>query len=171
MPFTPFHFGPGLLVKATIPGHFSLSIYALANVAMDVEPLYRMLHHDVQLHGATHTLIGAGLIGVVTALAGRSAINRAGWMYGRLRTGSGIPFHITRAQSWVGALLGTFSHLAMDAVMHEDMHPLLPFSDANPWLEVTWTQHVYLGCVIAGMLGLLLVLIRAASQSEHSLNQ
>jgi hypothetical protein len=76
MPFTPFHFGPGLLVKATIPNHFSLSVFALANVAMDIEPLYRMLHHDAQLHGVTHTLIGAGFIGVATALAGRSVINR-----------------------------------------------------------------------------------------------
>jgi membrane-bound metal-dependent hydrolase YbcI (DUF457 family) len=83
-------------------------------------------------------------------------------MYERRSVNTAKPFHITRTQSWVGALLGTFSHVAMDAVMHEDMQPLLPFSDANPWLVVSWTQDVYLGCVLAGVLGMLLILIRAA---------
>lgn len=167
MPFTPFHFGPGLLVKAAIPDHFSLSMFALANVAMDVEPLYHMLHHDTQLHGTTHTVIGAGLIGVATALAGRRAICRAWQLYECRGTHAGKPFHITRTQGWVGALLGTFSHLAMDAVMHEDMRPLLPLTDANPWLIVSWTQDIYLGCVLTGMVGLTLLMIRAAFRPEH----
>ena len=171
MPFTPFHFGPGLLIKGLIPGRFSLSTYALANVAMDVEPLYQLLHDDTQLHGASHTLIGAGLIGVGTALWGRSAIRRAWQLYERWSAHAGTPFHITSQQAWLGALLGTFSHVLMDAVMHADMRPFLPLTDANPWLDISSTEHVYLGCVLAGMAGMLLILIRAAFQPDHSHNQ
>jgi hypothetical protein len=171
MPFTPFHFGPGLLIKGLIPARFSLSMYALANVAMDVEPLYCILRGDAQLHGATHTLLGAGLIGVGTALAGRSVIRRAWQVYERWSANPGKPFHISDTQAWLGALLGTFSHVLMDAVMHADMRPFLPLTDANPWLHVSWTEHVYLGCILAGMVGMLLILIRAALKPEHSHNQ
>jgi membrane-bound metal-dependent hydrolase YbcI (DUF457 family) len=171
MPFTPFHFGPGLLVKAAIPHHFSLSMFALANVAMDVEPLYRMLYRDAQLHGATHTLIGAGIIGAATALSGLAIINHLAQWFERLHPTAGEPFHISIRQAWLGALLGTFSHLSMDALMHDDMQPFLPFTDANPWLVVSWTENVYLGCVLAGMAGLLLILIRTAINPKNSLEK
>lgn len=171
MPFTPFHFGPGLLIKGMIPARFSLSTYALANVAMDVEPLYHILRDDALLHGATHTLIGAGLIGIATALWGRLAIRRAWRLYEHWSANAGASFEITAAQAWTGALLGTFSHVLMDAVMHTDMRPFLPLTDANPWLHVSWTEHVYLGCVLAGMVGMLLILIRAGFQPERSHNQ
>lgn len=171
MPFTPFHLGPGLLIKGLIPGRFSLSMYALANVAMDVEPLYHILHDDAQLHGASHTLLGAGFIGLGTALWGRIAIRRAWQLYERWSANAGTPFHITGLQAWLGAMLGTFSHVLMDAVMHIDVHPFLPLVDANPWLDVSCTEHVYLGCVLAGMVGMLLILIRAAFRPEHSHNQ
>lgn len=168
MPFTPFHFGPGLLVKGLIPNHFSLSMFALANVAMDVEPLYHMVAGDAQLHGVSHTVIGAGLIGVGTALWGRTAVRRVWRWYERRSANAGRAFHITRIQAWAGALLGTFSHVLMDAVMHADVHPFLPLTDTNPWLDVSCTEHLYLGCVLAGMTGILLILVRAAFQPAHS---
>jgi membrane-bound metal-dependent hydrolase YbcI (DUF457 family) len=146
-------------------------MYALANVAMDVEPLYHLLNNDAQLHGATHTLLGAGFIGVGTALWGRIALRRTWGLYERWSANAGSPFHITNLQAWLGALLGTFSHVLMDAVMHIDMHPFLPLVDANPWLDVSCTEHVYLGCVLAGMVGMLLILVRAAFRPEHSHNQ
>jgi len=170
MPFTPFHFGPGLLIKAVIPIHFSFSVFALANAAMDVEPFYRMLRDDTQLHGASHTLLGAGIIGVGTALWGRIAIRRAWRLYERWNANAGRPFHITSRQAWLGAMLGTFSHVLLDAVMHADTHPFLPLTDANPWLDLSCTEHVYLGCVLAGMVGMLLILVRAAFQPKHSHN-
>lgn len=171
MPFTPFHFGPGLLIKGLLPASFSFSTYALANVAMDIEPLYRMLSGDAQLHGATHTLIGAGIIGTATALWGRVAIRRAWKLYERWSANAGAPFEITARQAWMGALLGTISHVLMDAVMHLDVRPFLPLTDANPWLDISCTEHVYLGCVLAGMAGMLLILIRAGFQPQRSHNQ
>lgn len=167
MPFTPFHFGPGLLIKAAIPKHFSLSMFALANVAMDMEPLYHMLHDDVQLHGATHTFIGAGLIAAATAVWGRIAIRRSGQLYEHWSGGAGRATSPSHVQAWLGALLGTYSHVLMDAVMHIDVRPFLPFTDENPWLKISWTEHVYLFCVLAGMAGMLFLLIRAAFKTEH----
>lgn len=168
MPFTPFHFGPGFFIKGLIPNQFSLSVFALANVAMDVEPLYRMWHGDAYLHGISHTMFGAACIGVATALAGRTVVARAGRLYGGRYAPGGEPWQITRLQAWMGALFGTGSHLLLDAVMHADMHPLLPLTEYNPLLRVSWTENVYLGCVLAGMLGLLLLFVRSAVVREHA---
>jgi hypothetical protein len=161
MPFTPFHFGPGLLIKTLMPAHFSLSMFALANVAMDIEPLYQLMRGAYPLHGFSHNLFGAALIGGATVLAGRIAIRRAWRWYERLSAQAGSTVHMTSTQAWMGAMTGTFSHVLLDALMHADMHPFAPFSEANPLLDISYTQNVYLGCVVAGMAGVLLMLIRA----------
>lgn len=167
MPFTPFHFGPGMLIKGLIPKQFSLSVFALANIAMDVEPLYHILRGDTQLHGASHTLIGAACIGSGTALVAPRVIARAWQWYQQFHIVADSPVHFTRQQAWLGALLGSGSHLLLDATMHRDMHLLLPFSDANPLLHPEWTQNVYLACLLAGAIGLMLLLL-AAMQSRQS---
>ena len=166
MPFTPFHFGPGILIKGIIPRQFSLSVFALANIAMDVEPLYHILRGDTQLHGASHTLIGAASICAATALAAPSVITHAWQWFQKFHVDAVSFAPVTRLQAWVGALLGTLSHLLLDGTMHRDMYLLLPFSDANPLLKPEWTQNVYLGCLLAGAIGLMLLLL-AAMQSRQ----
>ncbi len=168
MPFTPFHFGPGLLLKTLMPGRFSLSMFALANVAMDIEPGYQMLRGAYPLHGFSHTVLGAALIGVATVLLGRIVIRRIWRWYERLSAHAGCAAHMTAQQAWMGALTGVFSHVLLDALMHADMHPLAPFSEANPLLDVSYTQNVYLGCVVAGMAGVLLILVRAGFRPERT---
>lgn len=165
MPFTPLHLGPGLAIKGLIPNHFSFSMFALANVAMDVEPLYRMWRIEFPVHGFSHTLTGALLIAAGTAIAGRAVIT-GGWrLYERFGDGE-EDFSITWFQAWSGALLGTGSHLLLDAVMHADMRPFSPLTDANPLLTPEWFMPLHLGCVIAGMLGMALILTRAAWRRE-----
>ncbi len=168
MPFTPFHFGPGLVIKGLIPERFSLSMFALANVAMDIEPLYHMWHGDAELHGASHTLLGAAFIGSVAAQIGRTAIMRAWQVYGRWSASACVLFPITRTQAWASSMLGTFSHLLLDGMMHADMHPFLPFTDFNPLLGISSTENVYLGCILAGMAGILINLVRAGFQPERT---
>ena len=168
MPFTPFHFGPGLAIKGLIPNQFSFSMFALANVAMDLEPLYRMWRIEMPLHGFSHTLSGAALITVGSALLGRFAIKRTWRLYERWSAEAGEPFEIAWLQAWMGALLGTGSHLLLDAVMHTDMHPFAPMTDANPLLMTEWMLHLHLACLVAGMFGMVLILARAAFQHKHA---
>ena len=166
MPFTPFHFGPGMLIKGLIPKQFSLSVFVLANIAMDVEPLYRIFRGDSHLHGISHTFIGAAFIGVATAVVAPRAIARTWQWYQKFHVDANSLIPITRTQAWMGALLGTGSHLLLDATMHRDMLPFLPLSATNPWLHPEWTQHIYLGCLLAGAIGLMLLLL-AAMQSRQ----
>lgn len=54
-----------------------------------------------------------------------------------------------------GAFFGTLSHVALDSLMHHDIHPLLPFSKANPLLGLVTHDGVYQLCAIAGVLGVI----------------
>jgi LexA-binding, inner membrane-associated putative hydrolase len=167
MPYTPFHFGPGMLIKGLIPRQFSLSTFSLANVAMDVEPLYHLIQGDAQLHGVSHTLVGAACIAAATALAAPRMLAYAERWYQKRHSHSGHSLQMTQQQAWLSALLGSGSHLLLDATMHSDMHMFLPFSAANPLLHPTWTQNVYLACVLMGMTGMLILLLRMHGQFKH----
>jgi hypothetical protein len=164
MPFTPLHMGPGLAIKGLIPNHFSFSIFALANVAMDIEPLYRMWRIEAPMLGFSHTLAGAFFIAAGSVLLGRKML-AAGWrLHEKLAGEEEEQCHVTLIQAWLGALFGTGSHLLLDAVMHADMRPFAPITGANPLLMHEWVLPMHLACVLGGMLGFALLLLRAACQ-------
>ena len=71
MPFTPFHMGPGLAIKAVGGRHVSLLVFGFSQVAIDIEPLVRIIRGDAVLHGFTHTYLGATLVALLAAAIGR----------------------------------------------------------------------------------------------------
>lgn len=171
MPFTPFHFGPGLALKGLMPRHVSLSMFALANVAMDVEPLYRMWRIEFPLHGVSHTLAGAVVIAAATAVLGKPLLTHAWQQLERWHLlDDETPFQLRWTQAWFSALLGTLTHLLLDALMHADMQPFAPFTTANPLLHTEWMMplHLSLACLLMGMFGMLCILARAAFAREHA---
>lgn len=158
MPFTPFHLGPGAAFKAIGGRHFSFLVFGGAQVLMDIEPLVRMLRGDVFLHGYTHTIAGALSIGLVAALIGKPISACALAM---LR----IPHDpLTWTAAFAGAMVGTFSHVALDAVMHADMHPWWPLARGNALLGIIRVEHLHVVCAVLGALGLLVVAGRALSR-------
>jgi membrane-bound metal-dependent hydrolase YbcI (DUF457 family) len=60
----------------------------------------------------------------------------------------------------IGAALGTYSHLLLDGIMHGDMFPFAPISDANPLLHAISLEALHASCVAAGALGLALLWLR-----------
>ena len=63
MPFTPFHFGPGLFVKAWGPRRFWLTSFVVANILIDVEVLYFLWRNDPPIHRYLHTYVGGIAMG------------------------------------------------------------------------------------------------------------
>ena len=61
---------------------------------------------------------------------------------------------IAAYSGWFG---GVF-HSVLDALMHDDMRPLRPFSDANPLLGLVSIQILYLFCIVTGLLGAAILL-------------
>ena len=156
MPFTPIHLGPGLALKAIGGRHFSFMVFGGAQVLMDIEPLIGILRGWAVLHGRTHSLIGALLIGLLAGAIGRP-ISAVCLRWLRIPH---APF--TWSASFAGALLGTYSHVLLDAIMHYDMQPAWPLSAANPLLRWISVDALHLLCVALGLFGLAAIVLRAA---------
>lgn len=155
MPFTPFHLGPGALCKAFCGERFSFLMFGGSQVLMDVEPLVRMIRGDAIVHGASHTVIGALMIALLSTAVGRPISNVA------LRF-SGLSDHpISWTVALLSALIGTYSHIVLDAVMHRDMDPFWPFAQGNGLLGSLPLGTLHLLCVLTGLLGGGLVALRA----------
>jgi membrane-bound metal-dependent hydrolase YbcI (DUF457 family) len=160
MPFTPFHMGPGLVLKAIGGRHFSVLVFGIAQVAMDIEPLLGLLRGAPVLHGWTHTLLGATLIGVPVALLGPFVCNpilRA-WN-AELQTQGAVwlasPPSITRLAALSGAFIGTWSHVLLDGVMHADLHPFAPWSQLQPWRGLIGIGELHGACIVSAVAGVL----------------
>jgi hypothetical protein len=155
MPFTPFHFGPGVLCKAAAPRRVSLSAFAVANVAIDVEPLTRHLRHQWPLHGPVHTLCVAGPVGLASGAALWAV---SGAFLPRLPPIAREDLALRAAL--IGGFLGGFSHPILDGLVHPDVRPLWPFSPITWVLPAPGIAMVPLACTIAGVLGALLWVAR-----------
>jgi len=70
MPFTPYHFGPGLLVGVLLFPFIDLSTVIAASVILDLEPLsVLLLDLPLPLHGFFHTYLGATIVAFLLAIA------------------------------------------------------------------------------------------------------
>jgi hypothetical protein len=158
MPVTPFHFGPGALIKALMPGGFSWTVFALANVLIDLEPIGLFVFTGDPAHPWLHTLPGALLV-ATAAVAGRPLCEAWLRFWNRRLSAPqarwlGVVPGITAVQAWAGALLGTLSHLALDALMHPDVRPLWPFVPDNPWRGAVALDVLHWSCIAAGVVAL-----------------
>jgi len=158
MPFTPFHFGPGLAAKAVAPSYFSFTVFIFSQVLIDLEPLYYMLNGEWPLHRFFHTFFGATVIAIVSFVIGRHlcglflAIFRRSiiWTKPGIIEALGL---INPIAALSGALIGSWSHIALDSIMHSDMRPLAPFSDKNMLLNSITVFELHLYCMVAGVIG------------------
>lgn len=164
MPFTPFHMGAALLLKPVLGQRFSVLVFGASQVAIDLEPLVRITRGDTVLHGWTHTVSGALLIGAASAVLARPLANA--WLAMLQREGVGAPSTapITLRIALLSAWLGTGSHLLLDGIMHADMQPFAPLSSHNPLLGAVSLRALHLGLITAGALGLLGLLIKPAKE-------
>ena len=164
MPFTPFHLGPGGAFKVLGGRYFSFTVFGFSQVALDIEVLVRIYRDDAILHGFTHTYVGATPIGILSFLIGKPVCEYCLrlWNEGVNRKGH-HRFHIPPRISWLGAVMGAmvgvYSHVFLDSMMHVHMHPLAPFSDANPMFGVISADNLYLLCLGLGGLAAVLFFI------------
>jgi hypothetical protein len=160
MPFTPFHLGPGLLLKAAVPRHLSFVSFAATQLTIDLESWYHLTNGDPHVHRILHTFLWGGVAGV--AIGGLlfvlgSAVHRL--LRGRAATlsiGAERPVfgpEVSLLGATLGGLLGGLTHALLDGVMHTDIQPFRPFSLGNPLLGVLPLGFLHKACVVAGILG------------------
>lgn len=150
MPVTPYHFGPGLLIKALAPRHVSFTAFVVANVVIDLESVVNLIAGRSPVHATLHTLVGALIVGTLS-----------GWATAVIakRLGSTRP-SLAMQPALVGGVLGGLGQTVLDAIMHRDLLPLLPFSAANPILRVVDLGVLHAACMVTGLVGTVVLLVR-----------
>ncbi|HXG60055.1 MAG TPA: metal-dependent hydrolase [Planctomycetota bacterium] len=150
MPFTPFHMGPGIFLKAVLQGSFSLMVFGWAQIVMDIQPLIVLLTGKGHLHGFTHTYLGATLIGAFSAVTGKYVSQLAlSMLLGAGSKGTPIAWWVALLSGFVGS----YSHVVLDSLMHADVEPYFPFSAANDLLGLVSVEALHKFCVYSGLAG------------------
>ncbi len=151
MPFTPYHLGPGIFIKALLQGSFSLMVFAWAQILMDIQPLIVLLTGEGHLHGFSHTYLGASLIAVLAALSGKYLSELGLKILGI--TNKDKTIKIAWWIVFLSAFIGTFSHVILDSIMHVDIQPFYPFSLANRMLGIISVKQLHKLCLYSGLIG------------------
>ncbi|MBI3044034.1 MAG: DUF4184 domain-containing protein [Betaproteobacteria bacterium] len=163
MPITPFHLGPGALVKAAAPRHFSFTVFAFSQGLIDLEPIGFFIFTGAPIHAYLHTYLGALPVFLVSWWAGRPVGEWAlrvwnAWLSPEQARWLGYQPKISTKAAGIGAFIGAYSHVAIDSIMHGDLEPFAPFSPASPWLHLVSLETLHLACVAAGIIAGLFVL-------------
>ncbi len=123
--------------------------------------MYYLARHEYPVHRQLHTFVGAALAGIVTAallLAARRALAGV-----RDRLAAASPAKRAEASPLgivVGAMAGALSHPLLDGLMHHDIEPFQPWTAANPLQDLVGLSTLHVSCLIAGVVGGALLLVR-----------
>lgn len=157
MPLPPFHLGPALLLGVLLDRRLDLPTLLLGSVVVDVRVALVLLGPlDGPVHGILTTFLGGTVVALVLAAGIRllppalqSALDRA------------RPAETTSARALVAAaIVGVYSHVVLDSLLYADARPFFP-ADWNPFLVGdAAVVPVYAGCVVAGVLGLVALIVR-----------
>ncbi len=159
MPFTPFHLGPGMAVKAAAPRQFSIVTFALTQIAFDLEVLWYLLRGAPTLHRFWHSWIGATIIAVVLTVLGKPASQWIKSFWNRIAAKCrdadlAVKVHTTWLASLLGACVGAYSHIFLDGIFHPDVEPFQPWSASNPLHGLINPRFLELLCILLGIAGL-----------------
>ena len=159
MPFTPLHMGPGMAVKAAIPRHFSIVVFGLTQIALDLEVAWHMSHHEYPFHTFWHTYLGATIVAAGLTVLGKPASRWIKTAWNRIAAKCrdaelAVPAPTTWVASFTGASIGAYSHILLDSLFHPDIEPLQPWSPTNSFRGIVDPHGVELVCIVLGVIGL-----------------
>ena len=138
MPFTPFHFGPAILLGLLLLKKLDFPTFVAANIIIDWRAALVLFGFwPGPRHGWVHTYIGATIMAIIL---GAVMSHARPLIDGELREMK-IVQEITKKKIFLSAFLGTFLHVTIDAFHHPTMKPFMPF-DFNPLLGLFSTAEL-----------------------------
>lgn len=149
MPFTPYHFGPGLFLGVVLFSFLDFSTVMVACVILDIEPLSVMIFNlPYAAHGFFHTYLGATIVSCfLTAVIYpfRKYLNMLVSVFG-LHQESSFRY------IFPASIVGTYSHVFLDSLLYPEMNPFYPIM-INPFVGILQFGFVYSACVFLGLFG------------------
>ena len=175
MPVTPLHFGPAIAGKAIGRQRFSVLAFGLTQVIIDAEAGFYLAQGSWPVHRFLHSYLGATVVAFVTVLLGRPLLGLVvrGWnrlLPGRFRGRLQLSPNLPLAGVVSGAVLGSYSHVFLDSLVHADMMPFGPWHEANPLLHIISAGSVMLLCAGMGLCGGIALLMAQVRRRRRSGN-
>ncbi|TXT57046.1 MAG: conserved membrane protein of unknown function [Candidatus Thorarchaeota archaeon] len=156
MPFTPYHFGPALLLGMVFLPFTSLFALLIGSVIIDLEPLIVLFFNlSLPLHGFFHSYLGATIAALLLSPTMIFLKKHLSFIFEIFR----IKDSSSRLSIIVSCFIGTYSHVFLDSFLYIEMSPLIPLL-GNPFVGLTNPLFVYGVCVICGLVGVFLFIIR-----------
>jgi hypothetical protein len=158
MPITPFHFGPGVLIKSVVPKWFSLRAFILSQIVIDSETAWNLLKGNDRLHTVFHSYLGS-LAAMLISMGLLLSFNLVLTKFESLKNLSGRRFELR--SSTIGVFLGGWSHVFLDSIMHSDLYPFFPINNSQPQLAMWSLRDLHSFCLWGFVAGGTVLVIRA----------
>jgi membrane-bound metal-dependent hydrolase YbcI (DUF457 family) len=158
MPFTPFHFGPALLIGLIFLSFIDFPTFLVASVIVDIEPfLVLTLNLDYPLHGFFHSLLGGTLVAIPLALLILQIRDKLTPLLSFFKIEQKISF----TRILVASLSGIYIHILLDSRMYTDIQPFYP-SNYNPLLTTGIFAGLdsYVFCIFAFLGAIIIYILR-----------
>jgi len=169
MPFTPFHFGPGLLFGLLLLSYVDLPTFLLASVVVDIEPfLVLTLGLDYPVHGFLHSFLGGTLLAFIIAAAMSKVRSALSPLMSFFKLEKKHSFRSVLSAS----LFSIYLHILLDSPLYSDIRPFYPF-DFNPFLSNSMFIgfEVYTLCVLSFIGGAVIYAIRLVFRRRTTENR
>nr|MDO8134244.1 hypothetical protein [Candidatus Njordarchaeum guaymaensis] len=134
MPFTPFHWGPALLIGFMIFPLLNIPILVVSSVIIDIEPLLLNLEH-----GFFHSYLAATIAGLLVAVAAMPLKKNIEWVSTHI---VGLPQTVSFRSVTLTSLFAVWLHVFLDSFLYPEMKPFLPL-DGNPFLGIVSQVVIY----------------------------
>ena len=151
MPFTPIHMGPGFAIKSLLQKKFSLMVFGWSQIVIDIQPLFVILSGSGNIHGFSHTYLGATFIALFCALSGKY-LGELGLIIIRRKEYLPINWNV----AFISAFIGTYSNVLLDSVMHSDVIPFNPFWKSNILFSIVSVNTLHIFCFASGLIGIVI---------------
>jgi membrane-bound metal-dependent hydrolase YbcI (DUF457 family) len=144
MPFTPYHFGPALIIKGIFRTRFCLISFALSQIIIDLESLYHLIFHNWPIHCFLHSYLGASIVIFITIFLAKLILAL-----------------LQQSVSWraiiFASIVGSYSHVFLDSIMHSDIRPFYPIFESNALLRIISLPLLHDICIYSGIFGLIII--------------
>lgn len=160
MPFTPYHFGPHLLVGLIFIKFLDIPTFLASNILVDLQPLLVLAGWmEPPLHGISHTFLGATVIGLILGIISIPFMK----YYTRIYSFFNLKYSITKFSIILSGILGAWFHVITDTPIYDDINPFYPLF-ANPVKESLTYHFVANFCLVCFIPALALLFYRVKSK-------
>jgi membrane-bound metal-dependent hydrolase YbcI (DUF457 family) len=169
MSFTPYHFGPGLLIGLLFLNFIDFPTLLIASVILDVEPfLVLVFNLDYPLHGFFHSFLGGTIVALILTVIMAKGRKYLTPILSFFKIGQKISF----TRILLASLIGIYIHILLDSPIYTDIRPFFPLN-LNPFYlsDNLYRVIILIICVLSLLAGLIFYAVKLIIVVEkHSSN-